>query len=66
VPTKNADGEFNPTYRCLFAEPPPAGTGPSWQQAGILGALAGVLGSMTALDSFARSSDSARGWADAC
>ena len=47
---KNADGEFNPTYRCLFPEPPPEGTVPSCQQAGILGALAGVLGSMTALE----------------
>jgi molybdopterin-synthase adenylyltransferase len=46
----NADGEFNPTYRCLFPEPPPEGTVPSCQQAGILGALAGVLGSMTALE----------------
>ncbi len=50
----------------MFPEPPPAGTVPSCQQAGILGALAGVLGSMTALESFARSSDSARGWSDAC
>jgi adenylyltransferase/sulfurtransferase len=47
---KNADGEFNPTYRCLFPEPPPEGTVPSCQQAGIIGALAGVLGSMTALE----------------
>jgi hypothetical protein len=39
---------------------------PSCQQAGILGALAGVLGLMTALESFARSSDSAKGWSDAC
>lgn len=47
---KNADGELNPTYRCLFPEPPPEGTVPSCQQAGIIGALAGVLGSMTALE----------------
>ena len=47
---KNADGEFNPTYRCLFPEPPPDGTVPTCQEAGILGALAGVLGSMTALE----------------
>ena len=25
----NADGELNPTYRCLFPEPPPEGTVPS-------------------------------------
>jgi molybdopterin-synthase adenylyltransferase len=47
---KNADGELNPTYRCLFPEAPPDGTVPTCQEAGILGALAGVLGSMTALE----------------
>src|ERR1700733_15798429 len=43
---KNADGEFNPTYRCLFPEPPPPGTVPACAGAGILGALAGVIGSL--------------------
>ncbi|ABD85939.1 HesA/MoeB/ThiF family protein [Rhodopseudomonas palustris] len=47
---KNADGELNPTYRCLFPEAPPPGTVPSCQEAGVLGALAGVLGSMMALE----------------
>ena len=47
---RNADGEFNPTYRCLFPEPPPPGTVPACAEAGILGALAGVLGSMMALE----------------
>ncbi len=47
---KNADGQFNPTYRCLFPDPPPLGTVPSCEEAGILGALAGVLGSMAALE----------------
>jgi adenylyltransferase/sulfurtransferase len=47
---KNADGEFNPTYRCLFPEPPPPGTVPTCAEAGVLGALAGVLGSMMALE----------------
>ncbi len=47
---KNADGEFNPTYRCLFPEPPPPGTVPACAEAGVLGALAGVLGSMMALE----------------
>jgi adenylyltransferase/sulfurtransferase len=46
----NAEGEFNPTYRCLFPEPPPAGTVPACAEAGVLGALAGVLGSMMALE----------------
>ena len=47
---KNADGEFNPTYRCLFPEPPPPGTVPTCAEAGVMGALAGMLGSMMALE----------------
>ena len=47
---RNAAGDHNPTYRCLFPEPPPAGTVPSCEEAGILGALAGVVGSMVALE----------------
>ena len=47
---KNAEGEFNPTYRCLFPEPPPPGTVPACAEAGVLGALAGVMGSMMALE----------------
>lgn len=47
---KNAEGKFNPTYRCLFPEPPPAGTIPACAEAGVMGALAGVLGSMMALE----------------
>ncbi|WP_041782645.1 HesA/MoeB/ThiF family protein [Ancylobacter novellus] len=47
---KNADGTPNPTYRCLFPEPPPAGTVPTCAEAGILGALAGVAGSLVALE----------------
>ncbi len=45
-----ADGKPNPTYRCLFPEPPPPGTVPACAEAGILGALAGVVGSMAALE----------------
>jgi molybdopterin/thiamine biosynthesis adenylyltransferase len=45
-----ADGSPNPTYRCLFPEPPPAGSVPACAEAGILGALTGVLGSMMALE----------------
>jgi adenylyltransferase/sulfurtransferase len=47
---KNEDGEYNPTYRCLFPEPPPPGTVPPCAEAGVMGALAGVLGSMMALE----------------
>jgi molybdopterin/thiamine biosynthesis adenylyltransferase len=45
-----ADAKPNPTYRCLFPEPPPPGTVPACAEAGILGALAGVVGSMMALE----------------
>src|SRR5438105_649477 len=44
------DGQPNPSYRCLFPEPPPAGTVPACEEAGILGALTGVVGSMMALE----------------
>jgi adenylyltransferase/sulfurtransferase len=44
------DGVRNPTYRCLFPEPPPPGTVPACAEAGILGALPGILGSMMALE----------------
>lgn len=45
-----ADGQPNPTYRCLFPEPPPPGTVPNCEEAGVLGALAGVVGAMMALE----------------
>ena len=44
------DGTPNPTYRCLFPEAPPPGSVPACAEAGILGALTGVLGSMMALE----------------
>jgi len=47
---RGADGKPNPTYRCLFPEPPPPGTVPACAEAGVLGALAGVVGSMVALE----------------
>ena len=47
---KSAEGVPNPTYRCLFPEPPPPGTVPACAEAGILGALPGVLGSLMALE----------------
>jgi len=45
-----ADGTRNPTYRCLFPEPPLEGSVPACAEAGILGALPGVLGSLMALE----------------
>ncbi|MGB7976060.1 MAG: molybdopterin-synthase adenylyltransferase MoeB [Roseiarcus sp.] len=44
------NGKPNPTYRCLFPEPPEPGTIPTCAEAGVLGALAGVLGSLMALE----------------
>ncbi len=39
-----------PCYRCLFPEPPPEGAVPSCGEAGVLGALCGVIGSLQALE----------------
>jgi molybdopterin-synthase adenylyltransferase len=47
---RGKDGKPNPTYRCLFPEPPPPGSVPACAEAGVLGALAGVIGSMMALE----------------
>lgn len=47
---RSAGGKPNPTYRCLFPAPPPAGSIPACAEAGILGALTGVLGSLMALE----------------
>jgi adenylyltransferase/sulfurtransferase len=37
-------------YRCLFREPPPADAVPSCAEAGVLGAIAGVLGTLQATE----------------
>jgi adenylyltransferase/sulfurtransferase len=37
-------------YRCAFATPPPPGSVPSCREAGVLGATAGIVGSMQALE----------------
>ena len=39
-----------PCYRCAFKEPPPEGAAPSCSQAGVIGAVAGVVGSLQALE----------------
>jgi molybdopterin/thiamine biosynthesis adenylyltransferase len=45
-----ADGAPNPTFRCLFPEPPPPGSIPACSEAGVLGAVPGIAGSMMALE----------------
>jgi adenylyltransferase/sulfurtransferase len=46
-PHQDAEG---PCYRCLYPEPPPAGLVPSCSEAGILGALAGAVGTIQAVE----------------
>jgi adenylyltransferase/sulfurtransferase len=47
---KTSDGTPFPTYRCLMGELPPRGLFPACEEAGILGALPGLLGSMQAME----------------
>jgi adenylyltransferase/sulfurtransferase len=43
-------GNGGPCYRCLYPEPPPPGMVPSCQDAGVLGALCGTMGSIQATE----------------
>ena len=44
------NGKSRPSYRCLFPDPPPEGTVPACAEAGILGAVAGVVGCLQAVE----------------
>lgn len=39
-----------PCYRCLYPEPPPPGMAPSCAEAGVIGALPGLVGTMQAME----------------
>ena len=43
-------GPPHPCYRCLFREPPPPDAVPRCETAGILGAVAGVIGTLQAVE----------------
>jgi molybdopterin/thiamine biosynthesis adenylyltransferase len=42
-------GDF-PCYRCLFPEPPPPEAAPNCSETGVLGAVAGVMGTLQAVE----------------
>jgi len=46
----DAEGQPLPSYRCLLPEAPPPGMVPSCEEAGVLGALTGVVGAMQAME----------------
>ena len=46
----NGEGQLHPRYRDLFPEPPPAGLVPTCAEAGILGVVTGILGTLAACE----------------
>jgi molybdopterin/thiamine biosynthesis adenylyltransferase len=46
----DADGVLNPTYRDLFPIKPPQGLLPNCAEAGVIGALTGVIGTLMAME----------------
>ncbi|WP_073627081.1 HesA/MoeB/ThiF family protein [Pseudoxanthobacter soli] len=48
--TTRDDGTSNPTYRDLFPSPPAEGTIPNCEEAGVLGTVAGLMGTLQATE----------------
>jgi molybdopterin/thiamine biosynthesis adenylyltransferase len=48
--SNDAEGRTNPSYRDLFPAPPPEGMVPSCAEAGVMGVLTGVLGTLEAME----------------
>ena len=46
----DGNGVLNPRYRDLFPEPPPEGLIPACAEAGVIGALTGVIGTLMAME----------------
>lgn len=46
----DADGRLLPGYRDLFPEPPPEGMVPTCAEAGVIGAVTGVIGTLMAME----------------
>jgi adenylyltransferase/sulfurtransferase len=58
-------GGANPCYRCIYPEPPPPGLIPTCSEGGVLGALAGTMGTLQAtevLKEILGVGDSLAGW----
>ncbi|HWU62474.1 MAG TPA: molybdopterin-synthase adenylyltransferase MoeB [Ensifer sp.] len=47
---RDADGRLLPGYRDLFPEPPPEGMVPTCAEAGVIGAVTGVIGTLMAME----------------
>jgi len=39
-----------PCYRCVFKQPPPPDAVPTCRQAGVIGAIGGIIGSLQAME----------------
>ena len=47
---KPHEGPAHPCYRCLYTEAPPSGMSPTCSEAGVLGAVTGVMGTLQATE----------------